>query len=151
VSRREYQDALGFRAQVSGYLPHRWPAWFQPTLVDMQPEAVGPFTHSFRLTQAGDVHVLPTPGHTPGHVSVLVNAPEANTLLAGDVSHTQALMLQQRVDGVSSDRAVSQDTLAKVRMLCQSQSAVYLPSHDPDSLDRLMQRTPAIPPGEVGP
>ena len=37
------------------------------------PESFGPFEQSSKVTQSGDVVIVPTPGHTPGHVSVVVN------------------------------------------------------------------------------
>ena len=72
VARKEYEAARGLRGQVQGYLPHRWPRWFNPRLVDFTSEAVGPFPSSFALTKANDVILLPTEGHTNGHLSVLV-------------------------------------------------------------------------------
>jgi len=35
-----------------------------------------------------DVRLLPTPGHTPGHVSVLIESNGATALITGDMTHT---------------------------------------------------------------
>src|SRR5579859_2327446 len=120
VAREEYQAAHGVGGQLRGYLPQRWPAWFQPRFVDFAPRAVGPFPESFALTRADDVFVLPTPGHTPHHLSVVVRAGEATIFLAGDTSYNEALMVAQTVDGVSPDVAVAQQTLARIRAYAQS-------------------------------
>jgi len=41
--------------------------------------------------QLGDhVHLVPTPGHTPGHVSVLVQSGGAEAVITGDAIHTAA-------------------------------------------------------------
>ncbi|MGH2372336.1 MAG: N-acyl homoserine lactonase family protein, partial [bacterium] len=93
VSRREYENDTGAMGLLRGFLPHRWPRWFRPTLIDMQPEPIGSFPSSYRVTQTGDVRFVPTPGHTVGHLSVVVTTPEVSYLLAGDASYTQELML----------------------------------------------------------
>ena len=152
VSPREYADARGIAGLIRGYLPNRWPNWFRPTLIELQPEPVGPFPASYPVTQAGDVRLVPTPGHTAGHLSVLVTTPELTYFLAGDASYTQALMLQQQVDGVSTDRATARQTLEQVYHYCHTTPTVYLPSHDPDGLDRLAKRQLAVPlPAPVAP
>ena len=45
--------------------------------------------------------MVPTPGHTVGHVSVIVRLAEVTYFLAGDTSYTEALMLEGAVDGVA--------------------------------------------------
>src|SRR5574341_267675 len=146
LSRREYENATGAMGLMRGFLPNRWPRWFRPTLIEMQPEAVGPFPSSYRVTQAGDVRFVPTPGHTVGHLSVVVTTPGVTYLLAGDASYTQELMLQERIDGVSNDRQTARRTLARVHAYCRSAPTVYLPAHDPDTPDRLANRQLAVAP-----
>lgn len=88
---------------------------------------------------------MPTPGHTAGHLSVLVTTPDLTYFLAGDVSYTQELMLQKQVDGVSNDRVTARQTLEQVYNYCHTTPTVYLPSHDPDALDRLANRQVVAP------
>ena len=57
------------------------------------------------LTSRGDVFVVPTPGHTPGHVSVVVEG-EVSVFIAGDTSYTEDLLRAGVVDGVSPDENV---------------------------------------------
>jgi glyoxylase-like metal-dependent hydrolase (beta-lactamase superfamily II) len=137
VSRREYASAKGVMGLVRGYPSNRWPHWFRPTLIDMQPEPIGPFSNSYRVTQSGDVYFIPTPGHTAGHLSVLVTTPTVAYLLAGDSSYTQDLMLAEQIDGVAGDRNTARQTLAQIHAFCRATPTVYLPSHDPDTPDRL--------------
>jgi len=47
------------------------------------------------------------------------------------------------VDGVSSDEAVAIATHATIRELCQRHPTIYLPTHDPWSADRLVNRQAA--------
>ena len=51
------------------------------------------------LTEAGDVTIVATHGHSKGHVSVVVEEDEHAVFLAGDTSYTQALMIDGAVDG----------------------------------------------------
>jgi N-acyl homoserine lactone hydrolase len=146
VARREYANAAGTAGLLRGYLPNRWPRWFNPTLIDMQPAPVDPFPSSYPVTQAGDVRFVPTPGHTAGHLSVLVTTPEVNYFLAGDASYTQALMLAEQVDGVAPDRFSARQTLERLHAFCRAAPTVYLPSHDPDTSDRLANRHVAVAP-----
>jgi glyoxylase-like metal-dependent hydrolase (beta-lactamase superfamily II) len=140
VSRTEYELAAGFKGQLRGFLSNHWPTWFDPTLVDFEARPVGAFPESFMLTKAGDVHLVPTPGHTAGHLSVIVEAGDTTYFLAGDTSYTEQMMLAQVVDGVSQDTQVARQTLARTLQYVQDTPTVYLPSHDPDSANRLARR-----------
>ncbi len=144
LTHREYENDRGLLGSLRGFLPNRWPSWFRPTLIDMTPEPFGPFSSSYRVTQTGDVHLVPTPGHTPGHLSVVVTASDVTYFLAGDASYTQNLMLKEEIDGVSNDRATARRTLAQIHAFCHTTPTVYLPVHDPDVPDRLANRHHAI-------
>lgn len=147
VSRTELRHASGALGKARGYLPHRWPHWFSPTPVDFTDGAFGPIPAARTLTAAGDVTLLATPGHTPGHMSVAIDLDDHLVLLAGDTSYTQELMLDGIADGVTNDPHTAQSTLAALRALAHSRPTVYLPSHDPDSPRRLANMEAAVGPG----
>jgi glyoxylase-like metal-dependent hydrolase (beta-lactamase superfamily II) len=140
IHRPAYARGVGLAGRLRGFLPHRWPAWLTPTLFEMHPESVGPFAGSLPLTADGRVVVVPTPGHTPDHVSVIVRAADATYVLAGDTSYTQPLLLDDAVDGLTGDETIYRDTLARIRRLAAASPTVYLPSHDPDAGRRLEAR-----------
>lgn len=140
VSRKEYNDARGIAGRIGGYLPNRWPEWFAPRLVDFIPEPFGPFAGHHSLTQAGDVVLVPTPGHTPGHLSVIVQDSEQALFLAGDTSYTQDLLLKGKIDGVSGNESAARHTLQNIQQYLSTTPTVYLPSHDPEAAQRLNQR-----------
>jgi N-acyl homoserine lactone hydrolase len=137
VTRTELEQASGTLGKLRGYLPHRWPQWFSPTRVDFTDIPLGPVSATRSLTSAGDVVLLSTPGHTPGHMSVAVDLDDQLVILAGDASYTQQLMLDGTADGVTNDPATANVTLTALRTLARSRPTVYLPSHDPASQDRL--------------
>jgi glyoxylase-like metal-dependent hydrolase (beta-lactamase superfamily II) len=140
VAAGELQTASGLLGRLRGYLPQRWPSWFDPKPLDLAAEPFGPFASSRRLTQAGDVVAVSTPGHTANHVSVVVDDGDTAYLLAGDTSYNQALMLAGRLDGVSADEEVTSGTLDAIRRFTASRPTVYLPTHDPRSAERLANR-----------
>ena len=140
VSRDELKAASGAMGKLRGFLPHRWPEWFQPREVVFGERAFGPFPRSISLTEAGDVHLVATPGHTPGHLSVVVEEDDVALFFAGDVSYTEELMLRGAVDGVAPDAAAAAQSLGRVRELARTRPTVYLPTHDPAAGERLADR-----------
>jgi N-acyl homoserine lactone hydrolase len=140
VSRQELARASGFGGKIQGYLPHRWPKWWQPEPVRFDNHSVGPFRQSMSLTSKGDVLIVPTPGHTPHHISVVVCG-TPSFFLAGDTSYTERLLLDGKVDGVSPDLAIARRTLSQILAFAEEQPLVYLPSHDPESAVRLEQES----------
>ncbi|MEW6631238.1 MAG: N-acyl homoserine lactonase family protein [Pseudomonadota bacterium] len=136
----ELSQARGLLGQIRGYLPQRWPKWFDPTPVELPNEQFGPFDQSLRLTKGGDVVAVATPGHTPNHMSVVVQDGDTAVFLAGDTSYNQALMLSGTPDGVGGNGEVSKATLAAIRTFAQSRPTIYLPTHDPESAARLANR-----------
>jgi len=140
VSSDELRTASGWAGRIRGYLPNRWPSWFDPAPLDLATEPFGPFARSRRMTQAGDIVVVATPGHTANHISVLVQEGDTTFVLAGDTSYNEALMLGGRVDGVSPDERVSKATLDAMKSFTRSRPTVYLPTHDPQSGSRLASR-----------
>lgn len=136
VADGELRRASGFGAKVNGYLPHRWPKWWEPETIRFEATAVGPFAESMALTRKGDVRIVATPGHTPHHVSVFVEG-EPSYFLAGDTSYNQELLLAGNVDGVSPDMEVARKTHKKIKALAAERPMVYLPSHDLEAEKRL--------------
>ncbi len=140
VAPGELRTASGWAGRVRGYLPNRWPAWFDPVPLDLAAGSFGPFAASRRLTQAGDVIAVATPGHTADHLSILVQDDDATLFLAGDASYDERLMLSGRVDGVSADDRIAGATLDAIKRFTQARPTVYLPTHDPQSAARLANR-----------
>jgi N-acyl homoserine lactone hydrolase len=142
VTDTELAIASGWRGRLRGYLSHRFPEWFAPRAVAFRDRPLGPFPASVPLTDAGDVQLVPTPGHTPGQMAVVIeDEGDLVIFLAGDSSYTEAFMLDEVVDGVSPDDGVARQTLRNIRTLASERRTVYLPSHDPGSAGRLRERS----------
>jgi len=140
LSRTEYDAATGLRGALEGYLPQHWPSWFAPRLIGFSHGPAGPFPQSQRLTRTGDVVLVPTPGHTNGHLSVLVQDGETTFFLAGDASYSEDLMREGVVDGVAPREATYRATLRRIQDYTRAVPTVYLPSHDPAAARRLAAR-----------
>lgn len=140
VSRDEWNAASGFGGRMKGYLNQRWPRGFAPTLVSFDDGPMEPFPGHKKLTRAGDVTLVPTPGHSPGHMSVLLNEGGTTLMFAGDTSYTQDNLTQMIADGVGTDIEAELETHRRILAYAAKHPIVYLPSHDPGALQRLADR-----------
>ncbi|MGD0642369.1 MAG: N-acyl homoserine lactonase family protein [Roseiarcus sp.] len=140
VSPGEIRSASGLAGQIRGYLPQRWPSSFDPEPLVFAAERYGPFARSRRLTADGAVIAVPTPGHTPDHVSIVVEDGDCTVVMAGDASYSEASLIEGRLDGISPNEASALATLSRLRELAAARPTVFLPTHDPQSADRLARR-----------
>lgn len=102
----------------------------------------GAFAASKRLTDDGRVVAVALPGHTPGHLGVICIADDGtHLLLAGDATDTLEQLHARRPDAVAPDPAVHVDTLDRILRHAQDHPTVVLPSHDPESEERLEAMT----------
>ena len=146
VSAGERAAASGLMGRLNGYLPQRWPSHFDPQSLAFADGPYGPFARSRRLTADGALIALPTPGHTPDHVSVALDDGERRIVFVGDAAYNQDNLLDGRVDGISPNAAAARDTMARLAALAAERPTVLLPTHDPDSAGRLA-RGEAAPAG----
>jgi N-acyl homoserine lactone hydrolase len=148
---REIAVAGGIGARIQRRATRQpLPPGFAPAPIALDGPAFGAFAASAPLTADGRVVAVPTPGHTPGHLSVVVVQPDHHVLLAGDASYDQAQLQDRQVDGVSPDDDVAIDTMQTILDHAAAHPTVYLPSHDPASAQRLrttstLAAAPAVP------
>ncbi|MEM1116509.1 MAG: N-acyl homoserine lactonase family protein [Bacteroidota bacterium] len=112
-----------------GSVPCRWPDAFRPTPVDYADGPVGAFAESHALTADGAVRLVPTPGHTRGHQSVVVEGGGQSVMLAGDASFSLDQVRRRAVAGICEDPAAARRTLAVIAEHLEGTGALYLPSH----------------------
>jgi glyoxylase-like metal-dependent hydrolase (beta-lactamase superfamily II) len=143
VSPGELARASGLGGRLLGYLPQRWPAAFDPKPLILDEGPYGPFPQSKRLTADGAIVAVATPGHTPNHLSVVVEDGDEAVFIAGDASYNEGTMLKGAIDGVSDDEAHAAATLASIQAFAASRPTIYLPAHDPQAAQRLADRVPS--------
>lgn len=84
----------------------------------------------------GAVRILATPGHTPGHLSLLVRTVEGHLLLTGDAVHLRQAWDQVLPMGVdhSGDRSVR--SIQRMRRIADATGARVWINHDPQDWAR---------------
>jgi glyoxylase-like metal-dependent hydrolase (beta-lactamase superfamily II) len=110
VSRAEWQAASRLKGRMGGYLNQRWPSWFTSRLVDFTDESFNGFPGREYLTVRRDVFLVSTPGHSLGHMSILVDEADRKVMLAGDSAYSQALLLDGSIDGIGPDPKLQKET-----------------------------------------
>jgi N-acyl homoserine lactone hydrolase len=109
---------------------------FQPLALDGGP--FGAFERSKSLSDDGRIVAVDTPGHTPGHISVVcLDDHDRHVLLAGDATDTLEQLRALRPDAISPKPAVYVRSMQAILAHARQSPTVYLPSHDPESVARL--------------
>jgi glyoxylase-like metal-dependent hydrolase (beta-lactamase superfamily II) len=84
----------------------------------------------------GSLTLLSTPGHTPGHQSLLVHLPKTGyVVLSGDVVHFQSNWENRRVPAFNSDKAQSAASMEKIERIVEEKHAQFWINHDKLSSD----------------
>lgn len=123
----------------TGALPYHYPEWLSPTLVNFETDPIADFTGSYPITKAKDLYILPTPGHSNGHQSVVLQDGETHYFFAGDTTFDESQLLNIDTAGIVANPSQSRETLNKIQTYTQTYNTVYLPSHDPASRERLLK------------
>ncbi len=125
ISRRDW---AGHR----GALRCRIPEFVRPTLVEWRDPAFGAFASSHRVTSDGALRIVPTPGHTPGHQSLLLREGDVFTLFACDVVFDQARLDSGRgMAGIVEEVAPARASLETVSRQLRDFETRLAPAHDP--------------------
>lgn len=142
-----HDDELAFSRTRGARLAQRLFRQPVPAGVDFRPVALdggsfGAFAESLPLSDDGRIVAVASPGHTPGHISILcVDDEGRHVLLAGDATDTLEQLHARRPDAVAPKPAVSVATMEAILAHGRAHPTVYLPSHDPESVARLEART----------
>jgi len=90
----------------------------------------------------GSVIMLYTPGHTPGHHSLLVKLPQMGAvLISGDLMHSRENYDTNGVPSINTDRAQTLASLDRVKKIVTASKATVIIQHDVRDIDKL----PAFP------
>jgi N-acyl homoserine lactone hydrolase len=90
----------------------------------------------------GTVMILRTPGHTPGHQSLLVRLKDkGNVVLVGDAVHFHENYQSNGVPGFNYDRAETIASIERIKQIEKNLKATVIIQHDPRDIGKL----PAFP------
>jgi len=82
--------------------------------------------------------LIATPGHTPGHQSLLVHLKNSGfILLSGDVAHSQGNFAKGIVPALNTSPAESIDSMKRVKGLIATYRASFFINHDKNQTDGL--------------
>ncbi|MEO6532058.1 MAG: MBL fold metallo-hydrolase [Pseudolysinimonas sp.] len=94
--------------------------------------AIAPFTHALDLRGDGSLLLLPTPGHSPGSMSMLVRAEGMPPLLlVGDLTYDVNLLAGEHLPGVGEKKGLLASTRAVLALWERHPGLVVLAAHDP--------------------
>lgn len=152
VSAEELRTARGRGAASKGFVAGHLPgdARFRVIDVARSGEPCGPFTRTVDLLGDGSVRLISTPGHTPGHLSVLVETVDHGTvLLVGDAAYTRRSIDERVLPLLTDDDGAAQSTLDALHAYVQDHpDTTVVPTHDPDAWRELVAdgdaRRPAL-------
>lgn len=123
VQRAEYEAMFGPDPEQFGYLP----------------EVYRSLEHNDRAIVDGDTDVfndgalrmIATPGHTPGHCSLLVQLPRSGpVLLSGDVAHNRDNLKNHRVPSINADTTASLASMHRAEEVLKQERATIWINHD---------------------
>ena len=123
IQRAEYDAAFGPDAARFGFVPATYEQLRNGKVVKLDGDA--------DVFGDGSVRILATPGHTPGHQSLVVRLPKTGmVVLSGDIAHFQENFVERRVPGFNFDREQSLRSMAKVAQFLQDERAQLWINHD---------------------
>lgn len=133
IDRREWDAAAhgGFRR---GYHTRQFDHAFDWRTIDFEADAVDSFSafaRSVDLLGDGSIRLVSTPGHTAGHVSVVVRTAQRELLIVADAAYTERELRGQAASLVCHDRHLHQRSLKEIgRYLEETPDAIAIPAHD---------------------
>jgi N-acyl homoserine lactone hydrolase len=136
VTKKEFENAFSLMGRISS-IPETLPANFKPELFEFTSSPIQNFAQSYPLAE--NVWIIPTPGHTNNHASVLIKRGEHWVVIAGDAAYSQAQMLRENMDGMNMNPRATTDSVRRIKTFCSNNNTIFLPCHDPESARRLEQ------------
>jgi N-acyl homoserine lactone hydrolase len=131
--RREWAAATGRLAFAGGYAPRHLPEESAMRLIDWnQGVGHGPFARTIDLLGDGSLRLISTPGHSPGHMSVLVRvAGRGEVLIVGDAVYTLESLRERILPFRTDDDERYLDSLRQLRAYADANpEAPLIPTHD---------------------
>jgi N-acyl homoserine lactone hydrolase len=148
-SEAEWADATaGSRPLLRGYIPSHYDLLFDYLMVDFESEdeqapigSYGSFARTFDLFGDGSIRLAYTPGHSAGHMSVILRLPRRDFVVGGDLVYT----FRQLVGGPPQPRPYDEHnwrrSLKEMQLFHREYPyAVITPGHDVDFYDKLEDR-----------
>ena len=145
VSEAEWEHATNLRVpMLEGYRPAHYDHAVDYRTVDFGADFVdsyGPFGRTMDLFGDGTVRLAFTPGHTPGHMSVLLRLPRRDFVVLADVAYTWRQFDGGPEPWRPADRHNWRRSLHEAQAYREAYPyALLVPGHDPEFWEKLDPR-----------
>ena len=133
---REWAAATARGATAGGYVAKHLPDVARTRVLDLprDGEPYGPFGRTIDLLGDGSVRLISTPGHTRGHLSVLLRTEDREVLVVGDAAYTLRSIREQRLPFFTAGDERYRRSLAELKAYADAhRDATLVPTHDPDA------------------
>jgi glyoxylase-like metal-dependent hydrolase (beta-lactamase superfamily II) len=144
-SATEWEGATtGSFPQLRGYNPAHYDYAFEYFTVDFDAdfiESYGPFGRSFDLFGDGSVRLAYTPGHSPGHTSVILKLPRRDFVIVGDAAYDWKQFEGRAEPTLIDDEHNWRRSLRELQAYRRTYPyALMVPGHDPEFWGKLEPR-----------
>ncbi len=137
ASGAEWAATRGRFPAGKGYVPHHLPAVSQMQLLDFDRdgEPYATFEQTIDLLGDGTIRLISTPGHSAGHLSVLLRlAGGGQALLVGDAAYTLRSIHEQILPMLTDDDATARRSIGEIKAFALANpQTIIVPSHDPNA------------------
>jgi glyoxylase-like metal-dependent hydrolase (beta-lactamase superfamily II) len=138
IQTKEYEAAFGTNPAQFGYMPKYYEK--------LRANPVQKLNGDYEVFGDGSVMIISTPGHTPGHQSLLVRLKQRGpVVLSGDLVHFQENWEERRVPARNFDRAASLRSMERVARLLEHEKAQLWINHDKMQSDGIAHAPAFIP------
>jgi glyoxylase-like metal-dependent hydrolase (beta-lactamase superfamily II) len=150
VSEREWETLSSPRPELRGLMSRHIDlpglTWNRITPTATNDPDLSEFAGSHDLFGDGSLVLVPTPGHTPGSLSLLIRqVGVAPLLMVGDLTYDVHVFDEGHVPGVGNRRRLRAAAALVRSMRERMPDLVILPAHDPGAADRLARATGQAP------
>jgi N-acyl homoserine lactone hydrolase len=123
IQEAEYNAMFGPDYEKYGFIPDLY-----ETMKDHQLVFTG---EEYDVFGDGSVIIYSTPGHTPGHQSMLVRLPKyGSVLLGGDVAHFWSNFSYRRIPSMNTNKEQTKQSMDKVDAITRAEGAKLWLNHD---------------------
>jgi N-acyl homoserine lactone hydrolase len=133
VSKAEWEAATN-QGPTHGYVTRQFDHAFDYRLLEFEgqdAESFAGFARSFDLFGDGSVRPVYTPGHTLGHMSVLLRTARGEVLVAGDAMYLRRTLEETHLPYRTEDEHLFRRSLREIRQYAtETPDALIIPGHD---------------------
>jgi glyoxylase-like metal-dependent hydrolase (beta-lactamase superfamily II) len=132
-TRAEWEAATEPRGWMRGYVRRHFDHAFDYRLLDFESRDVdsyATFGRAIDLLGDGSIRAVYTPGHTRGHMSVILRLRNREALIAGDAIYTHRTLSDGVLPTRMEDEHLFRRSLKEIQLYDDTRDALIVPGHD---------------------